>query len=304
LKRGELKEPAVLVRRKQTRLYGPNRDELVYLPGLPVISLFTGAGGMDIGCEAAGLCVVLQHEWEEVACQTLIANRPTYFRHAALIQGDIRNTPTGMLLRESGLRVGECGVVIGGPPCQGYSTSGKRQPDDPRNSLVFEFLRAVRDAKPHFFIFENVPGFITLSQGDFMRRFLKEAHDAYYELVYGLVDCAEYGVPQRRVRFVCTGTRRDLVECEGVMASLPEPTHFAPADLAVMEAIKASMLFPQIEIQRFTHAPGIRYFPDRPVLSPPSPTFDGSRSSGYLEFYDRLEREEPDRIVRAPQSAE
>ena len=139
-------------------------------------------------------------------CQTLIGNRPTYFRHAALIQGDIRNTPTGMLLRESGLRVGECGVVIGGPPCQGYSTSGKRQPDDPRKRLVFEFLRVVRDAKPHFFIFENVPGFITLSQGDFMRRFLKEAHDAYYELVYGVVDCAEYGVPQRRVRFVCTGT--------------------------------------------------------------------------------------------------
>jgi hypothetical protein len=115
LNRSELKEPAVLVRRKQARLYGPNSEELVYVPGLPVISLFTGAGGLDIGCEDAGLCVVLQYECEAVACQTLIANRPVYFRHAALIQGDIRHTPTGMLLRESGLRVGECGVVIGGP---------------------------------------------------------------------------------------------------------------------------------------------------------------------------------------------
>ncbi len=293
-------EPRVLVRRRDGQLFSPRGEELHYLPGEPVISLFTGAGGMDLGIEQAGMCSVLQHEWDQFCCETLIANRPQAFRHAALIQGDIYNTPTEMILKEAGLRVGEATIVCGGPPCQGFSTSGKRSPTDPRNDLVFEFLRVVRETKPRFFIFENVRGFLSLNKGEYFKAFLSTAYGCFYELVYGLLDACHYGVPQHRVRFICMGTRRDLAHCDGILGSLPEMTNFHRSDLKLIVDPDAP-LFKTSRAAR-AHAPGIRYFPDREILVPPSPTngLDDPISDSYFRFYERLERDEPDRVVFAP----
>jgi DNA-cytosine methyltransferase len=297
-----------LVRRCVPEIVGPRGEELFYLTGPSHISLFTGAGGMDIGLEEAGYCTLVQHEWWDAACQTLIINRPEFFRHAALIQGDIRQTPTSMLLSEAGLRVGECHIVTGGPPCQGFShANSDRTAGDPRNSLVFEYLRVVREAQPHFFIMENVPGFCDLEKGWFLDELLKTAYAAYYELVYGIVNASEHGVPQHRNRFFCMGTRRDLWECEGVLAALPPPTHFHQGDLDRMQILSGTpSLFPGLvigdaeELQLLQQAPGIRYFPDRPVLKPPCPTSGEGRTKTFLDFYRRIRREEPDRLVFKP----
>ncbi len=252
----KLEGPVVLVKRKVPDIAGPNNEQVMYLPGEPTISLFTGAGGMDLGLEAAGFCTVVQHEWTAYACQTLIANRPRYFSYAALIQGDIRETPTSMLLEAAGLRVGEAGIVSGGPPCQGFSTAnthaGKRRYDQ-RNDLVFEFLRVVREAQPRFFIFENVPGFTSFNKNEYIKAFLAAAYDCYYEIVYGLLDAVEYGVPQRRCRFICMGTRRDLVEIDGLLAGMPNPQCFSPEDLSIIKAVD-SPLFSQ-EYSRRTRTP-------------------------------------------------
>lgn len=306
----EVGEPRVLVRRKATSLDGPNGEELVYCPGMPAISLFTGAGGFDIGMEQAGFVTMVQHEWEGMCCQTLIANRPNFFRHAALIQGDIRKTRTSMLLREAGLRVGECYILVGGPPCQGFSTAGKRRLGDERNDLVFEYLRVVREAQPRFFVMENVPGFVSFNGGKYLEEFLRTAYAGYYELVYGLVNAVEYGVPQNRCRFLCMGTRRDLHEVDGMLGSLPRPETFGQGDLNKIEAFSHMPLWTE-ELELLTHPPGIRYFPDRPVIVPPRPignrqkdedgdTGGGGRSESFLEFYRRLRKEEPDRIVTMP----
>lgn len=298
-------EPRVLVKRRKPVLAGPRGEDLVYLPGMPVISLFTGAGGMDLGLEAAGFCSLVQHEWMEAACQTLIANRPRAFRHAALIQGDIRKTPTSMLLAEAGLRVGEAHVVAGGPPCQGFSTANKnavKHQADSRNDLVFEYLRVVDEAKPRFFIMENVPGFVRFNGGEYLKAFLAAAHNAYYELVYGLADAVEYGVPQYRCRFLCMGTRRDQWEIDGMLAALPAPTHFGNGELGILTELDGSTLFAG-QVRSIRRAPGLRYFPDREVLIPPAPKGQhGERAKGFHEFYDRLERQEPDRIVTAPEA--
>jgi site-specific DNA-cytosine methylase len=126
--------------------------------------------------------------------------------------------------------------------------------------------------------------------------------------VYGLVNAVEYGVPQDRTRFLCMGTRRDLWEINGSLGSLPEPECFSDRDL---ERIK---LWTPQEVQLLRHAPGIRYFPDRPVLIPPHPCRNmhgddidpetgkrnGGRSRSFIEFYRRLHQAEPDRIVRQP----
>jgi site-specific DNA-cytosine methylase len=299
--------PRLLVRRREGRLFGSGGEDLVYLPGPASISLFTGCGGMDIGVEAAGFCTVAQHEWSEGACATLIANRPDYFGHSALIQGDIRATPTEMILDAAGLRVGECHLLTGGPPCQGFSwsNSNRGKAHDPRNDLVFEFLRVVRQAMPKYFCMENVPGFVELNKGAYFKAYLKAAYDCYYELVYGLCDAVEYGVPQYRCRFFCMGTRRDLAQIDGDLAGLPEAQTYDKLDLDIMDSLRGP-LFEQ-ELKLFKHAPGVRYFPDRPVLIPPPPIArkpgadqPKHRNSTYVEFYRKLERDEPDRIVRSP----
>lgn len=302
--------PRLLVKRSEGTIFGMHGEELISLPGEPVISLFTGAGGMDLGMESAGLYSLVQHEYMAEACATLIANRPRAFRYSALIQGDIRKTPTEMLLEAAGLRVGEATIVAGGPPCQGFSVAnGNREKGhDERNDLVWEFLRVVCEAKPRFFLMENVPGFCMLNKGEYFKKYLETAYGCFYELVYGLMGAASYGVPQRRVRFFCMGTRRDLVAIDGILGSLPEPTHFSPGDVTRLIEYKAAPLFTWEEEKLLRHAPGIRYFPDRPIIKPPHPVVmkedddyqKSHLSDGYLEFWRKLEREEPDRIVREP----
>jgi DNA (cytosine-5)-methyltransferase 1 len=296
------KEPVVLVRRKTSDLIGTRGEQLVYLPGEPVISLFTGAGGMDIGIERAGFCTLLQHEHWNIACETLIANRPEYFRWAALIQGDIYETPTSMMLIEAGLRVGEAALVCGGPPCQGFSTANSkatRGESDTRNDLVFEFLRVVNEAKPKHFLMENVPGFLTFpgkkDGKSYPELFLKAAYECYYELVYGIIDAVNFGVPQHRPRFLCMGTRRDIVDADNIIAGLPAPHTFGDEDLRIIRAGQD-----EEEIKILTMAPGVRYFPDRPVLLPPAPNYGQKCSETYKQFYRKLKEKEPDRIITVP----
>ncbi len=298
--------PELLVQRQVPDIAGPRNEEVFYLPGQPVISLFAGAGGMDLGVEQAGFCTLVQHEWDGYACATLIANRPRHFRHSALIQGDLRQTPTSMLLAAAGLRVGEAALLCGGPPCQGFSTANAKSHSgahDVRNDLVYEYLRVVREAKPKYFLMENVPGFVSFNKHEYLREFLRAAHDSYYELVYGLVDACEYGVPQYRCRFICMGTRRDLAEIDGSLASLPGPENYHDNDLKKLEVYQSMPLFHHEDERDLRHAPGVRYFPDRELLIPPAPVrhgMDGGRSLRYQEFYRRLRAEEPDRLVEAP----
>lgn len=269
--------PRVLVKRRLADLHGPRGEFIQCVHGAgTAISLFTGAGGFDLGLEQAGFVSVVQHEWDVACCETLIVNRPHAFRHAALIQGDICYTPTSMILGEAGLRVGEADIVCGGPPCQGFSTANSNRPraereGDHRNDLVFQFLRVVGEARPKFFIFENVPGFLSFNKGAYFQTFLRAAFDRYYELVYGLINAVEYGVPQNRCRFICMGTRRDLFEIEGTLGGLPAPQTLSKRDLKRIEIWTPSPLFKSESLELLLHPPGIRYFPDRPVLVPPRP---------------------------------
>jgi len=316
VKPAKLTGPRVLVRRRTGALAGPSGEELIYLPGPAAISLFTGCGGMDLGIEAAGFCTLVQHEWDAAACEALLVNRPRAFRHSALIQGDIRNTPTSLILSEAGLRVGECHLLTGGPPCQGFSfaNANRGQRHDWRNDLVFQFLRVVRESQPKLFIMENVPGFVQLNKSAYLKAFLKAAFGAYYEIVYGLADACEYGVPQYRCRFFACGTRRDLWEIEHVLSGLPKPQNFADSDLQVIREIDGVPLLAPLYAPRYeslTRAPGIRYFPDRPLLIPPRPRSNhdiggdrtSRRSKKFMAFYDKLAREEPDRLVREPKES-
>ena len=203
--------------------YGGNRD---------VISLFSGAMGLDIGLSKAGLNVVVGQDYDRNCVETMQANG------CDVIGGDIRGIEASEILKCTGLKVGEPFLICGGPPCQPFSTAGKRLGiNDPRGSLFMDFIRMIDEIRPRFFIMENVRGIMSaplkhtpLSERDYtdpeqrlgtvLDVILSEFGKLGYRIVYGLLDAVNYGVPQFRERFILIGSR----DGEGVF--LPRPTHF------------------------------------------------------------------------------
>lgn len=203
-----------------------------YYSNRDVISLFSGAMGLDIGLQQAGLKVVIGQDFEPTCVETMKING-----HSVL-GGDIREIKPEQLLGMTGLKVGEPFLLCGGPPCQPFSTAGKRLGiNDPRGSLFMEFIRMIDYIKPRFFIMENVKGIMSSplrhvptaerDENDLEQKFgtvldviLSEFNKLGYKTVYGILDAVNYGVPQFRERFVLIGSR----DHEEVF--LPVPTHF------------------------------------------------------------------------------
>lgn len=197
-----------------------------------VISLFSGAMGLDLGLIKSGLNVVMGQDFDSSCVKTMKLNG-----HNA-IAGDIREIQAVDLLETTNLRRGETFLVCGGPPCQPFSTAGKRLGiNDPRGSLFMDFIRMIDYIKPRFFVMENVKGLMSaplkhlpMSErdendpeqklGTVLDVVLSEFKKLGYKTVYGVLDAVNYGVPQFRERFVLIGSR----DHEDIF--LPIPTHF------------------------------------------------------------------------------
>lgn len=175
-----------------------------------VIDLFCGAGGLHIGFEKAGFEVGLCIDNNDLVEQTHRYNFP----NIPFINQDI-STVTSERIREIvGNR--EIDVLIGGPPCQGFSTIGNRVSSDPkirfkqdpRNRLVFEYIRMIEELNPKVFVIENVKGLLTMGGGKFIETVVEEIEKlGKYEVKYKLVNMANYGVPQVRERVIIIGSR-------------------------------------------------------------------------------------------------
>lgn len=199
--------------------YKNNRD---------AISMFSGAMGLDIGLGKAGLNVVIGQDFEPSCVETIKANGHN------VLGGDIRDIKPETLLELTGLHVGEPFMICGGPPCQPFSTAGKRLGiNDPRGSLFMDFIRMIDYIRPRFFIMENVKGIVSAplkhvpekekikqKPGTVLDVILSEFNKLGYKTVYGILDAVNYGVPQFRERFVLIGSRDN----EDIF--LPIPTHF------------------------------------------------------------------------------
>ena len=203
--------------------YNENRD---------VISLFSGAMGLEIGLAKAGLNIVIGQDFDAACVATMNANG-----HRVLA-GDIREIDPAKLLELTGLRRGEPCLICGGPPCQPFSTAGKRLGiNDPRGSLFMDFIRMIDYIRPRFFIMENVKGITSAplkhvpsterdmsdpeqQLGTVLDVILSEFHKLGYRTVYGVLDAVNYGVPQFRERFVLIGSR------DNEEIFLPYPTSF------------------------------------------------------------------------------
>lgn len=166
-----------------------------------IIDLFAGAGGFSLGAARAGMQVVSSVEIDPFANETHGRNFPAT-RHLGI---DISTLTGSDLLAQSGLKNGELDGLIGGPPCQGFSTIGRRNPNDRRNSLFSHYIRLVAETQPRFFIAENVPGILQERNKDILRSAL-ELLPANYELLPATKVCAmDFGAPTTRTRVFFVG---------------------------------------------------------------------------------------------------
>ena len=185
------------------------------------IDLFSGAGGLHIGFEEAGFDIKLCIDNDSLVERTHKRNFP----NIPMINRDIRTIPSSEI--KSFLDEGTVDVIIGGPPCQGFSTIGKRvssDPEkrakhDPRNELVLTYARIIRELRPKFIVMENVKGILTLQDGSYLQNVLNQLHEAGYAAEYKLINMADYGVPEIRERVIIIGNR------VGLPVEFPKPDH-------------------------------------------------------------------------------
>jgi DNA (cytosine-5)-methyltransferase 1 len=194
---------------------------------LTTISLFSGAGGMDYGFEAAGYETLVATDYEADACETLRRNG---FR--SVVEGDIHEISTEKLLQEAGCARGEYGVLIGGPPCQPFSKSGywssgeSKRLDDPRAQTLDAYMRVLEESLPRAFLLENVEGmsYAGKSEGfDFLLKKIAEINrrqGTNYRPSCTVLTATDFGVPQQRSRFFMIASR------DGQHFRFPDPTHF------------------------------------------------------------------------------
>ncbi len=173
---------------------------------LTMIDLFAGCGGMTAGFVPHGFDPVLSVEWNLHAAATYAAN----FGEDHTVWGDIADLPDSA--------IPEVEVIIGGPPCQGFSNLGSRDVNDPRNQLWKQYLRVVQRARPQAFVIENVDRFLRSPQFQLLLNEADHGMVKDYQLSYGLLLAADYGVAQRRLRTIVIGSRIGPIP-------LPAPTH-------------------------------------------------------------------------------
>jgi len=180
---------------------------------MKVISTFSGCGGSSTGYKAAGCEVVACVEWDAHAVECYRANHPT----TQVFHGDIHKVTGEMLLNATGLDVGELDILDGSPPCQGFSTAGKRVLDDPRNSLFKQQLRLIDELKPKHVVIENVSGMIKGAMKPVAGEVVASLKERGYKVAAGLMEAQYFGVPQFRPRVFFIGSRIG-------QPSLPRPT--------------------------------------------------------------------------------
>lgn len=169
--------------------------------GHTAVSLFAGAGGLDIGFERAGFEIVFANELDVDAANTWRANRPNC---DAMNQGDIGDYIESLKAYKGTT------VVFGGPPCQGFSVAGKMNPSDPRSKLIWSFLDVVESVQPKAFVIENVRALGSLKKWESVRNgIIKRAGELGYSCDFKIYSASEFGVPQNRERVVFFGVQGD-----------------------------------------------------------------------------------------------
>ena len=214
------------------------------------IDLFSGAGGMSLGFEQAGFDIAAAVEIDPIHCATHEYNFP----YSKTICASVVNLTGAEIRRRANLKDADVDVVFGGAPCQGFSMIGKRALDDPRNQLVFHYVRLVSELKPKYCVFENVKGLTLGQHAAFLQELISALESAGYDVLmpYRVLNAANLGVPQDRKRLFLVGARRGMespqypkeiaerVTVWDAIGDLPDADEFV--ELNTVDEVRASWL--------------------------------------------------------------
>lgn len=193
-----------------------------------VIDLFAGVGGLSYG-------FAHDDEFEIVAANEILTPMATAYslNHPSvkIYNKDIKDFSLSDLSKDLGLKKGDIDIVVGGPPCQAYSTVGKRLIDDPRGKLFQEYYRILSELRPKLFVFENVKGLLSMCKGELIKTIISLFESIGYEVNIRLLNSADYGAPQIRERVILVGTLL------GGKYNYPLPTHYNP-ETGIMPGLK------------------------------------------------------------------
>lgn len=245
-----------------------------------VVDLFAGAGGMSLGFEMAGFDVVTAVELVDIAADTHVLNFP----NCAVHRGDIAEFKPSEALRKQKVR-----VVVGGPPCQGFSVAGKRDPNDPRNRLFREFVRVVDELRPDYFVMENVPGILTMKGGKVKEAILEAfAEIGYPNVSIAILEAASLGVAQIRARAIFVGNRHGLPN--PFPAPKLTPDKYLPIENAIGD-LPARERIPEINHEWTKHS---KKFEERISKVPPG----GSLYETFIDAYKRQYKGVPSMTIK------
>ena len=245
-----------------------------------VISTFSGCGGSSLGYSMAGYREVLAVEWDDNAVATFRLNFPD----VPVYHGDIEKLSVEECLRLAGVKTGELDVLDGSPPCQGFSTAGKRNLDDERNQLFREYVRLLRGLQPRAFIMENVSGMVKGKMRLVFAEAMRELKASGYRISARLMNAMYFNVPQSRQRMIFVGVREDLgkepshPKAEAMPLTFRMAVHGLPVDTMIPEAshvwvdeiardtkwVKRALVMSPGEKVVPDRASGIRLFWDKP----------------------------------------
>ena len=255
-----------------------------------VVSLFTGAGGLDIGFKAAGFNDIFASDIMPQARDTFVYNYP----NTPYLLKDICQVTSAEI--QELIHNQKVDVIIGGPPCQGFSNMGNKNSADPRNLLFENYVRLVNELQPTAFLFENVKGLYTMFEGRFFKKVVTSFLQIGYNLHFSLVNAANYGVPQKRERVIIVGTRIDkpflFPEFDGNDFSTIKS--FKNVGEAINDLVEKGAEFPNqialahsdVVVRRY------QFIPEGGKLPRPEDLPEDIRRKGFGTTYVRLHREQ------------
>lgn len=268
------------------------------LPKPTAIDLFSGAGGLSLGLKCAGFQVVAAVDNDPIAIRTYNQNLGSHGFVA-----DIEQLDAAKLLETTGLSQGECVLLAGGPPCQGFSLQRRGNRQDPRNGLVLQFVRMIEDIRPEFFLMENVSGLMTKHGRPFLEEFDRRMATIGYAMSIEVLDASAFGVPQRRLRAFLVGVRHGekfsfpkpglhaVKTVRDAIGDLPSPPLDGKSSASPSNHFRELRLSP-INVERIKHVPpggGRTSIPEHLQLD----CHKNNSSHRHLDVYGRLAWDEP-----------
>ena len=172
------------------------------------IDSFCGAGGLGLGLKRAGFDILLSFDIDKLCIDTIKRNQQ-YFCHQAIV-ADIVDMLNGNLLKRCNLKRGDLFLLAGGPPCQGFSVQRRGSDTDSRNGLVLMYGKLINELYPRYFVMENVSGIAGKRGKTILQQLIEDVEQIGYYVHIALLDAQDYGVPQRRKRYIVVGERKDI----------------------------------------------------------------------------------------------